>query len=83
MKSALVFVRPDAERGEIVVAGVVAESGVRLEPDNVLDELRQHLSFYKVPTQLEILDEADIPLLGSGKPDRRVVRERLVADADG
>jgi hypothetical protein len=30
-----------------------------------------------VPTRIEVWDEADVPWLGSGKPDKRAIRDRL------
>ncbi len=77
--AAFVFGLPDAERGEIVVAAlVVAEGG---EPD--LDELRatarRQLSAFKVPREVVVLDEEDVPLTRTGKADKRRLREHVAA----
>ena len=40
---------------------------------------REQISGYKVPTRIEIWDEADVPWLGSGKPDKLAIRARLEA----
>ena len=37
----------------------------------------QQISGYKVPTRIEIWSEADVPWLGSGKPDKIAIRSRL------
>jgi acyl-CoA synthetase (AMP-forming)/AMP-acid ligase II len=73
IKLALVFGLPDEERGQVVVAAVVAANGAAVDPDDVRERIRKELSTYKVPRSIVVLDEADVPLLGSGKPDRRAV----------
>ena len=81
VRTALVFGLPDPERGEIVVAGVVPEEGVELDVEALLRHARANLSVYKVPREIVVLGDGDVPLLASGKVDRRTaraaVRERL------
>jgi acyl-CoA synthetase (AMP-forming)/AMP-acid ligase II len=70
---------PDAERGEIVAALVVAEPGVEIDPDDLRDRARAQLSNYKVPRHVVVVDERDVPWLATGKPDRLAIRSILAA----
>jgi acyl-CoA synthetase (AMP-forming)/AMP-acid ligase II len=77
---AFVFGTPHAVLEEEVTAVVVPTPGATI----TADELRQHasasLSSFKVPTRVEIVADASvIPWLGSGKPDKLQLRERLLA----
>lgn len=73
--------------GEHVVAGVVAENGCPIDIAALRTECRRALSPYKVPTAIYVLNEAEIPVLSSNKPDRRAIaailaeRERTCAPA--
>lgn len=69
--------------GEQVVAMVVpwAEAGV-VAPADLLVQVKQELSSYKVPRHLFVLGDADVPWLVSQKVDRRALvglAEKLVA----
>jgi acyl-coenzyme A synthetase/AMP-(fatty) acid ligase len=76
----VVFGMPDPERGEQVVAVVQRAPGADLDEDKVRDAVRSQLSNYKVPRHVVILDEADMPRLHSGKPDKRAL-QAMVAEA--
>jgi acyl-CoA synthetase (AMP-forming)/AMP-acid ligase II len=67
------------ELGEQVAAVLVAAQGRTLDPDDIARRAREQISSYKVPTRIDVWDEADVPWLGSGKPDKRAIRERLEA----
>jgi long-chain acyl-CoA synthetase len=71
---------PDASGGERVVAAVVCEPGTHLDPEAIRDEARQHLTAYKVPRQVFIVDELPRSLIG--KVLRRKVREQLLEHPD-
>src|SRR5262249_14938132 len=68
---------PDAERGERVVAVVVAASGEQVPS---LDDVRAHAAQWLpggwLPREAHVVDR--LPLLASGKVDRAAVRQ-LVA----
>ncbi|MQA97776.1 MAG: AMP-binding protein [Streptosporangiales bacterium] len=71
---AVVVGRPDREWGERVTAVVTAADPAR--PPALADLrawVRGELPSYAAPHELEVLPE--IPLLSSGKPDRRALRE--------
>jgi acyl-CoA synthetase (AMP-forming)/AMP-acid ligase II len=89
VKLAFVVGPPHPERGQEVVALVVPwrvdPAGQPLEPpdaDALRLRLRDHLSSYKVPRHLFVIDDADVPWLLSQKVDRRALlstAEKLVA----
>jgi len=71
---------PHPELGEQVAAVLVPTRGHTLDPDDIARRAREQISSYKVPTRIEVWDEADVPWLGSSKPDKRAIRDRLEAD---
>ncbi|MET0781126.1 MAG: fatty acid--CoA ligase family protein, partial [Microbacterium sp.] len=76
--AAFVFGIDDDERTQVVVAGVVPTPGVVVDPDALRTCLRGEISVYKVPRDIAVLDPDDVPLLASGKEDRRAVRAAVV-----
>jgi acyl-CoA synthetase (AMP-forming)/AMP-acid ligase II len=74
---AFVVGMPHAQRGEEVTAVLVAAKGYEIDPESLQARARQLISGYKVPTRIEIWDEAEVPWLGSGKPDKLEIRARL------
>jgi acyl-CoA synthetase (AMP-forming)/AMP-acid ligase II len=75
----IVFGLPDADRGAIVAAVVVADSAVPLDTDAVHDALRARLSAYKVPRRIVRFTPDELPMLSSGKPDMRRLLEMVGA----
>ena len=71
----IVFGVPDAERGEIVAAVVIADPDVALDLQELRDALRTRLSAYKVPRTIVRLAPTELPVLSSGKPDMRRLGE--------
>jgi acyl-CoA synthetase (AMP-forming)/AMP-acid ligase II len=65
--------------GEVPVAFIVPKPGRTVEEDAVKRHCAAHLSAYKVPEKIEIVDE--IPRTGSGKVMRFKLRERLEGKA--
>jgi acyl-CoA synthetase (AMP-forming)/AMP-acid ligase II len=74
---AFVVGMPHAERGEEVTAVLVPAQGHTIDPLDVQRRAREQISAYKVPTRIELWDEGDVPWLGSGKPDKLAIKERL------
>jgi HIP---CoA ligase len=62
---------PHPVLGEAVQAFVVAAAGTALEPRDVIRFARSGIAGYKVPYEVQVLRE--LPLLPSGKPDRRAL----------
>lgn len=66
---------PDPDRGETVAAVVVPAPESTLDVDTLSERLRAALSAYKVPRRWLVVDEAKVPRLSSGKPDKRSMRD--------
>ncbi len=64
---------PDTYRGETVKAFVVPEPGESLTADEIIAWCREKLARYKVPKQVEFMDE--LPKSAIGKVLRRKLRE--------
>lgn len=71
---------PDGSGGERVVAAIVVEPGLRLDPEQVREATRAHLTAYKVPRQIFIVDELPRTLIG--KVLHRSVRDQLLNHPD-
>jgi acyl-CoA synthetase (AMP-forming)/AMP-acid ligase II len=81
---ALVLGMPHPEMEEEVTAVVVPAPGVTLDPATLQQRARQELSSYKVPTRILIVaDEAKLPWLASGKPDKLKIQAQLLEDQLG
>jgi acyl-CoA synthetase (AMP-forming)/AMP-acid ligase II len=70
---------PDDRWGEAVCAVVVPSAGASPTLETLEDGVRQRLARYKVPRRLVLL--ADLPVLASGKVDKKRLRAELTADA--
>jgi acyl-CoA synthetase (AMP-forming)/AMP-acid ligase II len=79
VKDAHVLGVPDEERGEIVAALVIPETGVTLDGETVREQARKELSNYKVPRYVLIKDDDAMPWLATGKPDRLAIKALLAA----
>lgn len=60
-----------------LVAAVIRVPSVASPPDldQLTSQLRTRLSAYKVPKRILLIDEGDVPLTSSGKPDTRALEE--------
>ena len=65
--------RPDAMKGEIAKAYVVLKPGAAVEGDEIRDHCRQHLAPYKLPREVQFVD--DVPKTSTGKIMRRALRD--------
>jgi acyl-CoA synthetase (AMP-forming)/AMP-acid ligase II len=64
---------PDKERGQLVVAAVVAREGASLDFGEIEAQLRKRLSSYKVPRAYVEIARDEVPMLHSNKVARRQV----------
>jgi acyl-CoA synthetase (AMP-forming)/AMP-acid ligase II len=70
---------PDDRWGEAVCAVVVPRGGASLTLDAVQEGVRERLARYKVPRRLVVV--AELPVLASGKVDKKRLRADLKAAA--
>jgi acyl-CoA synthetase (AMP-forming)/AMP-acid ligase II len=76
---AFVLGMPHPERGEEVTAVLVPAQGATIDPADIQARSRKLISGFKVPTRIEIWAPDEVPMLGSGKPDKIAIRARLSA----
>jgi len=69
---AAVVGRPDAYRGEIVVAHVVLRPGARADANALLAHCRERLARYKLPARWQFA--AQLPKTGANKTDKKALR---------
>ncbi len=81
VRSAFVVGLPHPLYGEEVAAAVLPEEGKVIDVEVLLAHARRVLSSYKVPQVIEVISEADITWLPSGKPSKRGVVDLLVQRA--
>jgi len=72
---AVVFGRPDAEWGSRVVAAVVPSGGAAPDLATLRPWVAERLGAAAAPRELHLVDA--VPLLHTGKPDRRAVASRV------
>lgn len=77
VQQAVVVGIPHADRGQDVAAAVVPAAGAHLDSECILNHLRQLVSSYKLPRHVSFVDRSELPTLGNGKVDRRVLAELL------
>ncbi len=81
VRSAFVVGLPHPLYGEEVAVAVLPENGKVIDVEVLLAHARQVLSSYKVPRVVEVISEADITWLPSGKPSKRGMVDLLVRRA--
>lgn len=72
------FPLPSEDRGEVVGAALVADPGAELEEEAILAYCKASLSGYKRPEGILILEQDDVPMTGSGKVQKVVMRDWLL-----
>ena len=74
---------PDAQRGQLVAAVLVADSEVEVDEAALRQRLAVKLSTYKVPRRILRFSQAELPTLSSGKVDlprlKALAQERVEA----
>ena len=71
---------PHERRGEVAKAFIVLKPGVKLTKEEVIARCREKLAPYKVPSEVEFLD--DLPRTPVGKPDRKSLRALVAEQQD-
>ncbi|MET0196795.1 MAG: class I adenylate-forming enzyme family protein [Rhodococcus fascians] len=80
--TAIVIGLPVSDDDEVVGAVIVRTNGRCPIPDRLSAELATELSGYKIPQHWLVLSDDELPLLASGKPDKRKLRERLLSTTE-
>jgi acyl-CoA synthetase (AMP-forming)/AMP-acid ligase II len=75
--NAYVLGLPDKERGQLVVAAVVAREGAQLDFAEIEAKLRKQLSSYKVPRAYVEIAREEVPMLHSNKVGRRLLTQMI------
>jgi len=75
--SAYVVGLPDGQRGQLVVAALVAREGASLDMTAIESAMKQRLSGYKVPRAYVQLTREEVPMLPSNKVSRRQIEAML------
>jgi acyl-CoA synthetase (AMP-forming)/AMP-acid ligase II len=74
---------PERELDQQVAAVVVAREGASIDPAAIRAAAASELSAYKVPSVVVELDEASVPWLATGKPDKRALRAMIEGSRSG
>jgi len=69
---------PHPKSGEAIHAYVVVRPGSGQDTDSIANHCREHLTKYKVPAHITLLDE--LPRTPAGKPDKLSLRERSMRE---
>ena len=68
---------PDKVFGEIICACIVPKPGEKVEPEEIIKDLKANFANYKVPDRIEILSE--LPMTIGDKIQKYKLRENLIA----
>ncbi len=77
-----VFALPSDDKGEVVGAALVPEADAQLAEAAVREYFSSEMAGYKRPQAVMVVAEPDIPMTGSGKVQKHVLRERMIAALD-
>src|SRR5439155_39608 len=69
----------DAERGQTVVAAIVSDDTAGLDETALREGLKAKLSSYKIPRKILVLKETQVPMMSTGKLDKRRLAEMFRA----
>jgi fatty-acyl-CoA synthase len=80
IEAAYAFPLPSDEKGEVVGVALVLAAGRDPSDDEILRGCKEALPGYKRPRGLLLLRQDQVPMTGTGKVQKVVLRERLVAE---
>ena len=72
------FPLPSEDRGQVVGAALVVTPGAEPESEAIVAHCKEFLSGYKRPEGLLIIHAEQVPMTGSGKVQKVVMRDRLL-----
>ena len=73
-----VFGIPDEKFGEQLVAWIIAEEGITLDETTIQNLCKNALAYYKVPAIVRFVEEVQVPLTATGKPQKFKMREIML-----
>ena len=73
MAQAAVIGKPDADKGEVVVAFIVPKAGQHPDAAELLAWSRENMASYKAPRDIRFVDA--LPATGAGKLLRRLLKD--------
>jgi acyl-CoA synthetase (AMP-forming)/AMP-acid ligase II len=80
VRESFVFGTPDPRRGEAVIAVVTPAPDAVIDTEALRARIRAEISAYKVPQEIIVMADEDIPRTDNGKPRKTVLRARVMAD---
>ncbi len=80
IQQAQVFGVPDKRLGERVCAWVVLQVGETMTETDLQEYCRERMAIFKVPEYVRFKDE--LPMTATGKPQKFVMRDRMIAELD-
>lgn len=83
VEAAYAFPLPSDEKGEVVGAALVVIPGLEPADETILSRCKELLSGYKRPEAILVLRRSDVPMTGTGKVQKLVLRDRLLAGRKG
>ena len=78
---AQVFGIPDERLGEVVCAWVVPAKPGSIDEEGVRAFCKENIAHFKVPTHVRIVNE--LPMTVTGKPQKFLMREAMLAELAG
>jgi fatty-acyl-CoA synthase len=69
---------PDAKYGEEICAWIVPRPGQQVSEEEIREFCRGEIAHYKIPRYVRVV--ADLPMTVTGKPQKFVMRERMIAE---
>ena len=73
-----VFGVPDRKYGEVVCAWIQLRAGDACSPQEIVDFCRGQIAHYKIPRYVRFVD--DFPMTVSGKPQKFIMRQRMMLE---
>ncbi|MDM7969036.1 MAG: AMP-binding protein [Paracoccaceae bacterium] len=78
ISQAQVFGLPDAKYGEEVATWIILRPGASMTEDALRDWCRGKIAHYKVPRYIRFV--TDMPMTVTGKPQKFIMRDKMMAD---
>ena len=80
VKQAHVIGVPDKILGEVPMAFIEPKASESLSEEEIINYCKKSIANYKVPRHIKFVQEEDIPLTGSGKVRKFMLREKAIKE---